>query len=133
MSKLLISLLILLSLVACTSTKTATETHEIQETQGFFSHELNYHGSDAKYHYFSRLEENYLRFSAYRASIFRVKRSEISIKPDLMFKYGANDTYRIILKVTESEPHRAILNTKKKSKQDPMIKTIQADVKARIK
>ena len=132
MVKLLITLFFLTSLVACTSTKTAPEIYEIQETQGFFSHELNYHGSDDKYHYFSRLEESYLNFSAYRASIFRSKRSEITIKPKFMFKYGVNDTYYIILKVTEKEPHQAILNTKKTSKQEPMIKTIQADSKARI-
>ena len=133
MSKLLLSLLSLFSLVACTSTKSPADIYEIQETQGFFSHELNYHGSDTKYHYFSRLEENYLHFSAYRSSIFRAKRSEITIKPELMFKYEVNESYVIVLKVTENEPRLAILNTTKKSKQDPMIKRIQADFKARIK
>ena len=121
-------LLVMMIACGCTATKSAQQAREIQESQGFFSHELNYHGSTTEAHYFSRLEESYRRLSEIRPSQFKVDFNEITVPKNLLFKYGVNDSYSLVVKISENEP----FTLETKSKQEKKIKTIQADFKTRF-
>jgi DNA-dependent RNA polymerase auxiliary subunit epsilon len=121
--KHIVLLFIILTNVGCVSSKSVNDAREMQQTEGFYSTSLWYHGSTESYHYFTQSQLENLVFSMLKLQHqklkdvwFKVPFYELYVNDELIFPYGIDDQYKIKAKISSEQPYilkrRAILGEK---------------------
>ena len=100
--KILYAILMIIIFSGCVSTVSVKKARELQQTKGFYSKSLYYHGSTDVYHFFSQIQSDHSFWALFkRKGIFASK--EVCFKipfyelyvNDLLFPYEAEEKLKV--------------------------------------